>query len=87
VPFGPAFGVCRNRLECIEGAETVFRDLLLATPGKYELSFDVLALLAINDDGEMNEQKVKQLIKVFRPERDGSLTLLDFVKSVDEVYK
>lgn len=79
--------MCHTRHECIEASETLFRQLLLATPGKFELSFDVLALLAMNDNGDMDEEKIKQLIKVFRPERDGSLSLIDFVKSVDEVYK
>lgn len=35
----------------------------------------------------MDEVKLRHLIKLFRPDRDGSLTKLDFVKSVDAVYK
>ena len=31
--------------------------------------------------------KVKALIKLFRPDRKGFLTKLDFVSSVDDVYK
>jgi hypothetical protein len=30
---------------------------------------------------------VKELIKIFRPQRDGSLSVLDFVKSVDTVVR
>ena len=31
--------------------------------------------------------KIKSLIKVFRPGRDGRLTKLEFLKSIDTVYK
>lgn len=30
---------------------------------------------------------MKDLIKLFRPDRQGNLTMLDFVKSCDSVYK
>jgi hypothetical protein len=52
----------------------VFRRLLLATSGEHLLSFDILASLAISDDGTLNEQKVKDIIKVFRPDRQGRLS-------------
>jgi hypothetical protein len=35
----------------------------------------------------MDQAKLKELIRLLRPDRDGNLTLLDFVKSVDSVYK
>ena len=50
------------------------------------LHFDTLAVLAL-EDGEIDQQKAKDLIKIFRPDREGGLTLLDFVKSTDAVYK
>ena len=87
MPFSSAFGVASSRQECVESSETVFRRLLLATPGEHRLSFDVIATLAVSDKGQLDEQKVKELIKLFRPDREGYLTVIDFVKSVDAVYK
>jgi hypothetical protein len=56
-------------------------------PSRLCLTFDVLALLAVRRQGDLDEQKLKALIKLFRPDREGNLTLLDFAKSVDTVYK
>ena len=51
------------------------------------LHFDTIALLATTTDGDIDEQKMKDLVRLFRPDREGNLTLIDFVKSVDSVYK
>lgn len=74
-------------MQCIESSENLFRRLLLATQGNQVLDFDVIALIARNDDGDLDEKMTKELIKLFRPDRDGNLTLIDFAKSVDAVYK
>jgi hypothetical protein len=52
-----------------------------------ELPFETLAVLAKDVNGGINQDKAKELIKAFRPERDGSLGKLEFVKSVDVMYK
>jgi len=66
----------------------VYDRLLLRTPDADVLHFETLALLALDDDLESVDQlKAKDLVKLFRPDREGGLTLLDFVKSVDSVYK
>lgn len=51
------------------------------------LHFDSIAEIATSKDGTMNRPKLKALIRMFRPARDGKLTMLDFLKSVDSVYK
>lgn len=52
------------------------------------LQFETIALLALEDDGEtIDQDKAKDLVKLFRPDREGTLSLLDFVKSVDSVYR
>jgi hypothetical protein len=86
-PFGVAFGPASTRQECVESAETVYNRLMLCIPSKLCLTFDVLALLAVRRQGNLDEEKLKALIKIFRPDREGNLTLLDFAKSVDSVYK
>lgn len=82
-----AFGLADTREHCIDSAQQVYERLLLRTPNQSVLAFDTLALLAKNDKGGIDQQKAKLLIKLFRPDRDGTLTKLDFVKSIDEVYK
>jgi hypothetical protein len=86
-PFSVAFGPADSREMCIQSVETVYRRLLLSTPGAETLNFEVLGLTARDHDGTLDEEKLKEIISLFRPDRDGNLTLLDFAKSVDSVYK
>lgn len=72
---------------CVESATKVYERLLLRTPEKDILDFETIAILAKDADGFVDENQVKELIKIFRPDRDGKLTLVEFVKSVDNVYK
>jgi hypothetical protein len=44
-------------------------------------------MIAVCDSGQLDEELLMKLIKLFRPDREGRLTLLDFVKSIDSVYK
>jgi len=60
---------------------------MLLTPDEDVLPFDTLAVLAKTKDGEINTDEMKELIRLFRPERNGNLTCLDFVKSCDQVYR
>ena len=86
-PFSPAFGPSDTREICIESAERVYDRLLERDSEEAkDLNFDVLAVLATTT-GEMDEEKLKDLIKVFRPDRDGRLSRLAFVKSIDTTYK
>ena len=60
---------------------------MLRTPNQDQVPFETLALLAKNKEGGIDEKKAKALIKFFRPGRDGKLSKLEFVKSIDAVYK
>jgi len=80
-------GRASTREECIESSQNVFLRLLAETPGETSLSFNVLALVALQSDGTLVPAKVKDMIRLFRPNRSGSLTMIDFIKSVDLVYK
>lgn len=86
-PFTVAFGLADTRENCISSAEALYSRLLLATPDESSLNFDVLALLAIGSDGSMKDTDLRQVVSVFRPERDGSLSIVDFCKSVDTVFR
>lgn len=60
---------------------------MLLNPDKHKLQFETISLSALREDGTMDEKKAKMLVKVFRPDRDGELSLIDWVKSVDKIYK
>lgn len=83
-PFSVAFGPAATRKECVASTEAVYQRLL---SNSQILSFDVIASLAVRRNGDLDEEKLKALIKLFRPERDGTLSLVDFAKSIDSVYK
>lgn len=86
-PFSMAFGDATNRQDCVQCSEAVYNSLLLSMKGATVLKFDVISLLAIRKNGELDEDKLKSLIRLFRPDREGYLTLMDFAKSIDTVYK
>lgn len=87
-PFSYSFGLADTRENCVNSAQKVFDRLMLKTPGKSALPFETIALVALTDDGKtIDQNKAKDLVKLFRPDRDGNLSMLDFIKSVDNVYK
>jgi len=85
--FSVAFGPADKRESCFESAQSMYERLLLRQGSGDVLSFNTIAKIAVNRDGTMNTQKIKQLIRLFRPSRSGELTPLDFLKSIDAVYK
>lgn len=87
IPFSAAFGEASTREECIASSEAVYERLLKGISDQECLKFDCIALLALDKNGQFDEEKLKELIRLFRPDRDGNLSLLDFAKSVDTVYK
>jgi hypothetical protein len=65
----------------------VYKCLLSLTPFQINLQFETIAHIAIRNDGSIDTEKAKEAIKVFRPDREGNLALLDFIKSIDSIYK
>jgi hypothetical protein len=87
-PFSRSFGIANTRDTCIVNAQRVFERLHLKSPSEGVLSFDILAQIALDHDtGVLDEDRVTDLIRVFRPDADGNVTLLDFARSVDTCYK
>jgi small-conductance mechanosensitive channel len=86
-PFSFAFGSAKNREACIQSSQDVYNRLLLHAPGSQVLKFDTIALLAIDGNNYLDRAKAQALIKLFRPTREGELSVYDFVKSVDSAYK
>eukprot|EP00550_Attheya_septentrionalis_P002041 CAMPEP_0198290392 /NCGR_PEP_ID=MMETSP1449-20131203/8286_1 /TAXON_ID=420275 /ORGANISM="Attheya septentrionalis, Strain CCMP2084" /LENGTH=1212 /DNA_ID=CAMNT_0043988897 /DNA_START=249 /DNA_END=3887 /DNA_ORIENTATION=- len=86
-PFSPSFGLARKREECVESACAVYKRLMAHTPNAICLPFETLCLVALDNEGKMDEEKLKALVRLFRPNRSGDLTMLDFIKSCDKAYK
>lgn len=81
-PFSQVFGSVRTRQDCLISSQKLFDRLLVGSTDEH-LKFDVLCLLAKGHDGSIDRGKVRDLIKTFRPDRNGNLSKLDFAKSVD----
>lgn len=85
--FSYAFGLASSRERAIQSSQEVYSRLLSKTPHLANVQFETIAYIALQYDGTIDQQKAKEAMKVFRPDRDGNLTLLDFIKSTDSVYK
>jgi hypothetical protein len=98
IPFSQAFGIARTRVQAIDGAQRLYTKLLkkqqmVQTKDEAEaeadprLQFHTIALTALGSDGKMDQGTIKDLVAIFRPTREGDMTLLDFCKSIDSLYK
>lgn len=85
--FSNAFGLANTRSACVESSQNVYHRLSAHNGDEGTLSFQLLALLGVEEGGGLDQTKLKELIRLFRPERDGSLDTLAFVKSIDQVYR
>jgi len=73
-PFTYAFGPASTREECIESAQNVYSRFHRVGSGEDGyINFDELATVALDDRGILNQQKARDLVKVFRPDREGRL--------------
>lgn len=86
-PFSGSFGLADRRETTIESAQEVYERLLLRSPDADTLTFDVIALLGVGGEGDLDCDKLKDLIKLFRPDRDGTMEIVDFVKSVSMPFQ
>lgn len=84
-PFSHAFGTATTREECANKSQVLFEKLL--ERNQEVLHFDDLCKIARNRDGTSNKKKVLELVKLFRPHPNGEITKMEFVKSIDSVYK
>lgn len=87
-PFTQSFGPASTRAICVESASHLFNLLVSKTPHfGQRLPFETLSELAQDKDGELLRDKVKALVRLFRPDRKGFLTNVDFIRSIDSVYR
>jgi hypothetical protein len=101
-PFGQAFGKAATRHQVVDCAQHIYADLLklqqtltlqqiYANAGGMDpattLKFHTLSIVAMDELGNLDMKMAKDLMTVFRPTREGDISLVDFVKSIDTVYK
>ena len=85
-PFGSSYGPGNTREENIKSAKNLYRKLLQLEPGSPTVHFDVIGVLAYNIDGTFDSAKAKSLVKLFRPSRYDTVSLLHFVQCEYMVY-
>ncbi len=78
--FSIAWGDTSTRESTIMASQNVFHKLNITSTDSSTLRFDIMTLAAVDEDGEINTKELKELIRLVRPDRDGNLTLLEFVK-------
>ena len=86
-PFSPTYGSAVSRKVCVKNAVKVYRRLQRYTPDQPVLPFDVIGALAYQEDGELDEDRAIDLLRVFLPDKDDTVSMLAFVQSCDNVYK
>jgi len=79
-PFGSSYGPGNTREENIKSAKNLYRKLLQLESGSPTVHFDVIGVLAYNIDGTFDSAKAKALVKLFRPSRYDTVSLLHFVQ-------
>lgn len=86
--FGIAWGDVSTRQKMVLNCQSVYWKLRrIPNDNRDGLQFDVIAELCEQPDGTLHPDELKNLIQLLRPDRDGILSLAEFVKSVDSVYK
>ena len=86
-PFSESFGPSETRDQCIKSSQRVFKRLLNFVPGDVVLPFDVIGSIAMDEDGIYDRETSLALVRIFRPDKNDSLTELAFVSSCDWLYK
>jgi len=87
-PFSVRFGLADSRKNCIASSARVYQSLVRRQREATTLKFSTLSAVAVDpNDGSIDVDKLKLLLKVFRPNKEKELTLVDFTRAVDNVYR
>lgn len=79
-PFSLSFGLANTREACVNSSRRTY-DRLLRLQGTTDvLYFDTIALVAKNTDGTVEDDTLHRLYRLFRPDKDGRVAPLDFIK-------
>ncbi|GFH58160.1 hypothetical protein CTEN210_14636 [Chaetoceros tenuissimus] len=86
-PLSTVFGLADSRKSACHSAEKVYERLLMKTPDAECINFETISMLAVGPDGKLDKEKARALIRLLRPDREGNLPMLEFVKSCDKIYR
>ena len=86
-PLSAQFGLADTRKHCLESSIKVFKRLLRKDPDSSVIHFTTIASLAVDEKGDFVKEKGRSLMHLFRPDRDGNITMLNFIQACDNVYK
>ena len=75
-PFTASFGLADKRENCIISAQRLFSRLTKTEENKDVIRFETIAALAVGADSNLDRAKLTLLVHIFRPARNGELTLL-----------
>lgn len=68
-------------------AQELYRRFRMTPRGIEDFHFESISVVALRPDGSLDQSKARHLVKLFRPDRNGDLTQLDFVRAIDRVYR
>jgi hypothetical protein len=71
-----------TRENTIQSSQEVYRRLQLRSQDEEKLKFEIIALIAVRRDGTLDETKLKDLVRLFRPDRDGSLSMVRILLTI-----
>jgi len=72
-----------TRAICVDSSEALFNRLVGNDPNATSLPFETLAEIAYDSKRGFVKPKIKALIKLFRPDRNGYMAKIDFLNSID----
>ena len=72
---GIAWGDVSTRERMVVSSQEVFGKLMQKSSDPTLLKFDVLARIAELPDGTLDQEQLKRLIRLLRPDREGKLLL------------
>ena len=88
-PFSKAFGPSNTREACVESAQRLYRRLLKLQkdPDATTLQFETLVDLVATSEDPSRRSRSRRLRRMFKPDKDGNLSHLDFIRAIDAVYR
>ena len=72
-----------TRATCVQSSEALFNRLVNNATNINQLPFETIAEICYDEHGQLIKPKVKALIKLFRPDRNGYMAKIDFLNSID----
>jgi len=87
-PFSEGYGVASSRRECLDSATKLHDRLLRKQQNDETLDIQTIALsVACDRSGNSDERKIRRILEVFQPDKDGKLSSEQFLGSIDAIYR